>query len=226
MLSLNQILNKYGGAEQTVIFEVAATGSAPTIELPYTTATIAVGDSWTNPTATANDAEDGDISNSISVSGSVDVNTEGDYTLTYSVTDSDNNTTTADLVVSVVAGADGTISISNIENNSSGFVVTYSYTGIDTVTIEYSVNGKSWQTATGGTITYTGLQQGRVYRLKTRINKSGLITYVDDLKLFTLKSGDSALSLSKVDAEKISNVVEDLSTGTSNKTIKGSIFNV
>lgn len=42
---------------------------------------------------TASDKEDGDLTNSITVEGSVDVNTVGTYVLVYSVKDSDNNET-------------------------------------------------------------------------------------------------------------------------------------
>ncbi|EDP57096.1 immunoglobulin-like domain-containing protein, partial [Vibrio sp. AND4] len=42
---------------------------------------------------TASDKEDGDLTNSINVEGSVDVNTVGTYVLVYSVKDSDNNET-------------------------------------------------------------------------------------------------------------------------------------
>lgn len=42
---------------------------------------------------TASDKEDGDLTNSVTVEGSVDVNTVGTYVLVYSVKDSDNNET-------------------------------------------------------------------------------------------------------------------------------------
>ncbi|MEG0296665.1 MAG: LCP family protein [Clostridium sp.] len=51
----------------------------------------------------ASDKEDGNLSGNISVSGSVNTAVAGKYTLTYSVTDSDGNTTSASCVVTVVA---------------------------------------------------------------------------------------------------------------------------
>ncbi|MEZ9044620.1 immunoglobulin-like domain-containing protein [Vibrio cyclitrophicus] len=54
---------------------------------------------------TANDAEDGDLTSTISHSGSVDVNEIGSYSLVYSVTDSAHQTVTAERKVSVTDGS-------------------------------------------------------------------------------------------------------------------------
>ena len=63
-----------------------------------------IGDSWTDPGATATDNTDGDISSSITVNGTVDTSTVGTYTLTYSVTDAANNTnsTTRTVIVNPI----------------------------------------------------------------------------------------------------------------------------
>ena len=53
----------------------------------------------------AYDKQDGDLTGSIKVEGWVDTSTEGDYTLTYRVTDSGGETTTVSRVVSVVNAA-------------------------------------------------------------------------------------------------------------------------
>ncbi|TPE44942.1 DUF5011 domain-containing protein [Pontibacter mangrovi] len=50
--------------------------------------TLTVGDTYTEPGATATDAEDGDISASIVITGTVDTATAGTYTKYYNVTDS------------------------------------------------------------------------------------------------------------------------------------------
>ena len=50
---------------------------------------------------TASDEEDNDLTSKIKVEGTVDTNTLGTYTLKYSVTDSDNNTTTVERKVTV-----------------------------------------------------------------------------------------------------------------------------
>ena len=52
---------------------------------------------------TASDLEDGNLTDSIVITGTVDVTIEGEYTLTYSVTDKDNNTTTVTRVITVVS---------------------------------------------------------------------------------------------------------------------------
>ncbi|MFC7407031.1 immunoglobulin-like domain-containing protein [Georgenia alba] len=55
----------------------------------------------------ATDAEDGDLTDDIVVEGTVDTSTPGDYTLTYTVTDSDGTTVTASRTVTVTEGDDG-----------------------------------------------------------------------------------------------------------------------
>lgn len=53
------------------------------------------GTVFTDPGATASDSVDGDISVNIVVTGTVDINTAGSYTLTYTVSDSAGNAATA-----------------------------------------------------------------------------------------------------------------------------------
>lgn len=50
---------------------------------------------------TASDKEDGDLTKAIKVTGNVDLSKEGTYTLTYSVTDSAGQTTSAKRVITV-----------------------------------------------------------------------------------------------------------------------------
>ena len=64
-----------------------------------------VGDTFTDPGATATDDVDGDLTSKITVSGSVDTTTAGVYTLTYSATDAAGNTGSASRMVTVVAPA-------------------------------------------------------------------------------------------------------------------------
>nr|MBQ6241036.1 polysaccharide deacetylase family protein [Lachnospiraceae bacterium] len=65
--------------------------------------TLEFGQSFEDPWATAEDNLEGDISARIQVSGGVDVNQAGTYTLTYSVTDSYGNTGSATRQVTVKA---------------------------------------------------------------------------------------------------------------------------
>ncbi len=56
---------------------------------------------WVDPGATANDSLDGNLTSSITITGTVDVNTTGVYTLTYSVSDGASNETNATRTVNV-----------------------------------------------------------------------------------------------------------------------------
>lgn len=58
------------------------------------TMALEVGSSYSDLGATANDTEDGNITSSITSSGSVDTSTLGTYTLTYDVTDISGNVAT------------------------------------------------------------------------------------------------------------------------------------
>jgi formylglycine-generating enzyme required for sulfatase activity len=56
---------------------------------------------WVDPGATASDSLDGNLTNSITITGTVDVNTTGVYTLTYSISDGSSNEANATRVVNV-----------------------------------------------------------------------------------------------------------------------------
>lgn len=60
-----------------------------------------------DPGATASDPEDGDLTSSVEVAGDVDVSAAGQYTLTYSVTDSDGNYAAAERTIVVAGVCDG-----------------------------------------------------------------------------------------------------------------------
>jgi hypothetical protein len=78
--------------------------TAPTVTLVGDAAMqITVGETFTDPGATATDDVDGDLTNHISVSGAVDTATAGLYTITYTATDAAGNSGTASRVVTVVA---------------------------------------------------------------------------------------------------------------------------
>ena len=64
---------------------------------------IFAGNKFTDPGYTATDNVDGDITGKVVVSGNVDIYAPGTYTLTYTVTDSFNNVTTAVRTVTVNA---------------------------------------------------------------------------------------------------------------------------
>jgi len=64
---------------------------------------INVGDTFTDPGATATDDVDGDVTASIQTSSNINISTVGSYPVTYSVTDSDGSTATATRTVVVTA---------------------------------------------------------------------------------------------------------------------------
>jgi hypothetical protein len=64
---------------------------------------ITVGDTFTDPGATATDDVDGDLASHITVLGTVDAATAANYTLTYSATDAAGNTGSASRIVTVSA---------------------------------------------------------------------------------------------------------------------------
>lgn len=84
--------------EDTVAPVITITGgNSITQNLPASSG----GGTWTNPTATATDDEDGTIT-AINVSGTVNPNLAGAYTLTYSCSDAAGNTTTETVTVNIV----------------------------------------------------------------------------------------------------------------------------
>ena len=85
--------------------EVSLTSTIIIINIPDTTPptttltgpptiNLTVGDTFTDPGATATDDVDGNITSSISISGSVDTSTAGTYTISYNVSDTAGNAAT------------------------------------------------------------------------------------------------------------------------------------
>ncbi|MDC1061074.1 DUF5011 domain-containing protein, partial [Flavobacteriaceae bacterium] len=64
---------------------------------------LTVGDTFTDPGATASDNVDGIITSSITTSGTVNISSTGTYTISYSVSDAAGNTTTVDRIIIVSA---------------------------------------------------------------------------------------------------------------------------
>ncbi|MBA3926751.1 immunoglobulin-like domain-containing protein [Listeria rustica] len=94
---------------------------------------------------TATDTEDGNLTSAITVSGSVDSNVPGTYPLTYSVKDSDGNTTTKSITITVKAAAtQGTVTTNDFTINKDSYI-TGTYTG-DVSKMSVIVNGKKLTT--------------------------------------------------------------------------------
>ncbi len=64
--------------------------------------TLYTGTEYDDPGAEATDIADGDISDRIRISGEIDKDTEGEYTLTYTVSDSSGNSASTERLVKVV----------------------------------------------------------------------------------------------------------------------------
>ena len=60
------------------------------------------GQAWAEPGVAGHDVRDGNLTASVTVTGTVDMNTTGTYILTYSVADAAGNTATANRTVTVV----------------------------------------------------------------------------------------------------------------------------
>ncbi|HEY5687947.1 MAG TPA: immunoglobulin-like domain-containing protein [Yeosuana sp.] len=126
---------------RTVI--VAADVVAPVITLTGSaTINVTLGDTFTDPGATATDDVDGDITANIVVGGdTVDVNTAGTYTITYNVSDASGNAATEvtrTVIVAFIPSASGdyiyatsaTVTISSlIDNWGSGTTIVSDYSG-------------------------------------------------------------------------------------------------
>ena len=103
---------------RTVHVTAVADTTPPVITLNgAATVTIIVGDSFTDPGATASDNVDGSVA--VTTTGSVDTNTVGSYTLVYSAKDGAGNTASANRTVHVVATPDTTPPVITLNGDAS-----------------------------------------------------------------------------------------------------------
>ncbi len=92
------------GPENPIVTPPVPSNTPPTITLiGANPVNLNVGDTFTDPGATANDKEDGDLTSKITVTGTVDTTQVGTYTLTYKVTDSGGLSETVSRTVNVTA---------------------------------------------------------------------------------------------------------------------------
>jgi hypothetical protein len=88
---------------------------------------LVVGTAFTDPSATVADAEDGNITNKLVATGTVDVNTIGSYTITYNATDSQSLAAdTKTRIVNVVAAP---VTPPGCTANCGGGSTTFTYPG-------------------------------------------------------------------------------------------------
>ena len=111
-------------------------------------ATVELGSTYTDAGATSDGGE------TVSSSGSVDTNTVGTYTITYSASDAAGNTSTATRTVNVVDTTPPVIT------SSDTFVADENQTAIGTVTatdlqtVTFAVSGAELQITSGGVLTF------------------------------------------------------------------------
>ncbi|MBR2603489.1 MAG: DUF5011 domain-containing protein [Bacilli bacterium] len=93
------------GTENKTITQTENDTKAPEIKLLGSeTMTIAIGEEFKDPGATAYDKVDGDITKKIKAKGEVDVNTIGEYLITYTVSDKAGNSASKERKVIVKEG--------------------------------------------------------------------------------------------------------------------------
>lgn len=114
---------------------ITVSGSSSVSQLLPTTAGAGT---WTNPTATAEDDEDGDISSSITVSGTVNPNLKGTYTLTYSVSDAAGNAATPVVITVTISNEADMLAGGYTVNEVCSVTPAFSYT--PTITASNTVN--------------------------------------------------------------------------------------
>jgi hypothetical protein len=95
---------------------------------------------WTNPSATATDDVDGNLSSGITVTGTVDPNTAGTYVLTYSVTDKSGNSNSEIVTVTIFNSADILERTYSSCHDSCQVTAPFNYTVV--VTASNTVNGE------------------------------------------------------------------------------------
>jgi hypothetical protein len=108
----------------SVEYNVVADETAPVISLIGDAAvTHALGTDYTDAGATATDNVDGDITSSIVISETVDINTAGTYTITYSVSDEAGNAAievTRTVAVSIDTDSDGVPDTADGDDDGDG----------------------------------------------------------------------------------------------------------
>ena len=94
-----------------------------------------LGDTFNDPGATATDNYDGNITNNIASSGSVDVNSAGTYVIAYNVTDSQGNVATQ-IIRTVVIGTPPSINLQGDNPQTIQYGVTYIELGATSSDVE------------------------------------------------------------------------------------------
>ncbi|MBC1800512.1 DUF5011 domain-containing protein [Listeria booriae] len=169
--------------------------------------TITVGTSFNAlEGVTATDAEDGDLTAQIKVTGTVDTSKVGEYELTYSVKDSANEEVTAKRTIKVIASQEpvtGTITPRTFEVYKDTYVGG-TFTG-DVKQIKLVVEGDKGGEYTGGTVNTNGTFQfdatGKIHNSydKVTVEAYNAADKKVDSKVVSLINGDGAGSITTDD---------------------------
>jgi hypothetical protein len=107
-----------------LLLSITAYSASPVITISGNTdTTINIYGTYQDEGSTAIDAEDGNITSSILISGNLDTSTIGDYVLQYTVTDSDGNSDTATRIIKVRDIENPVIKLNSAEKTDSCWIV-------------------------------------------------------------------------------------------------------
>ena len=166
-------------------------------------ASVELGSTYTDAGATSDGGE------TVSSSGSVDTNTVGTYTITYSATDAAGNTSTATRTVNVVDTTPPVIT------SSDTFVADENQTAIGTVTatdlqtVTFAVSGTELQITSGGVLTFVVAPD-----YETKNVYTATVTATD-------ASSNSATQDITVNVTDVGGIDDDPGTGTGTSTSTG-----
>jgi len=199
--------------EQTFTVQISAqTAQAdttpPVITLTGGTASMTVGGTYTAPTVFATDNADGDITSQVVITGTVNQNVAGTYTMTYNVTDSSGNkaTKTHTVVVNSASTPNTPPTATNATADAvGGETVAYDLashindnetpdSGLTIVVVTGPTKGSlTWDTKTKTEFTFTATPGSGVYGTDS----------------FTYRVQDSQGSMSGLATVTLSNISED-----------------
>ena len=166
-------------------------------------ATVELGSTYTDAGATSDGGE------TVSSSGSVDPNTLGTYTITYSATDAAGNTSTATRTVNVVD------TTAPVITSSDTFVADENQTAIGTVTatdlqtVTFTVSGTELQITSGGVLTFVVAPD-----YETKSVYTATVTATD-------ASSNSTTQDITVNVTDVGGIDDDPGTGTGTSTSTG-----
>ena len=162
--TVNDASNNTSSIARTITINPDTT--APVITLNgQSSITLSVGDTYSEAGATANDNVDGNLTNNIVITGSVDTSSPGTYTLSYTVSDAAGNTSSIERTITVQASTANTsqaFTINVSANNASNYILN----GTDR-NGQISGNDPTVTIKVGDTVNFAVNASGHPFYLKT-----------------------------------------------------------